>query len=273
MASAFVAGLLGAAVRTLPASALAQLQATGFTVAPDFLKPAEVELIRSDMAALRAEGRFSAAGVGEASTNRLDGSVRQCEQCFLFPRVKHCGGGDQAGRTLLYETLDSLRDALQQATGQPLDPLLTEGLYARYPHGGFYRRHIDSMPGTPQELRSFSYLLYANPSWTEADGGLLRLHSDGGAETAPAGAPPSFTDVAPRAGTLVVFRSDFPHEVLDTAAERLAVAGWFNAPPQGSAGRRKLIAGLAGALAVGGAAKLALGGAGRQNALVGTGGG
>jgi hypothetical protein len=244
---------------TLSARALAQLSATGFMVAPNFMKPAEVDLIRSDMAALRSEDRFRPAGVGEASTNRLDGSVRQCEQCFLFPRAKHSGGGDQAGRTLLYEALDSLRGGLQQATGEPLDPLLTEGLYARYPHGGFYRRHIDSMPGTPQELRRYSFLLYANSEWTEADGGLLRVHRDGGAEVAPAGAPPSFTDVAPRAGTLVVFRSDMPHEVLDTAAERLAVAGWFNAPPQGSARRRKLIAGLAGALTVGGVAKLALG--------------
>jgi len=255
-----LAALSCAALRPLPASSLAALRTNGWAATPDFLQPAEVERLRDDIAALRREGRFGAAGVGADSTNRLDGSVRQCEQCFLFPQLKHSGGGDQAGRALLYDTLDGLRETLQQSTGEALEGLLTEGLYACYPNGGFYRRHVDSVPGTPQEIRRYSYLLYANTDWTKADGGMLRLHTDGGGEAAPAGAAPSFVDVAPRAGTLVVFRSDLPHEVLDTAAERLAVAGWFNAPPHGSTERRKLIAGLAAAVVLGGAANLARGG-------------
>ena len=244
----------------LPSGAGSELLRLGFTVAPNFFSPAHVQLLRRDILQLKKEGRFSAAGVGEAEKKRLDGSVRRCEQCFLFPRVKHGGGGDQAARTLLYDALDTLRGELERESGQTLDPLLTEGLYAYYPNGGFYRRHTDSVAGTVQELRRFSYLIYANTDWSEEDGGMLRIHTDGGGEVAPAGAEPSFTDVAPRAGTLVVFRSDLPHEVLDTTAERFAVAGWFNAPPQGSEGRRQLIAALAGTLVVGGTAKLALGG-------------
>lgn len=185
--------------------------------------------------------------------------VRRCEQCFLFPRLKHGAGGDQTGRGMLYGLLDRLQQDLQKETGTALDGLLTEGLYAAYPSGGYYRRHVDSVAGTPQEIRKYSYLIYCNEDWQPSDGGCLRIHTDGGGETAPAGATPSFVDVEPRAGTLVVFRSEVPHEVLDTSAARLAVAGWFNAPPEGSSARRTLIAALGGALVVGGGIKTVLG--------------
>ena len=161
---------------------------------------------------------------------------------------------------MLYETIDELQGHLTAVTGEKLDSLLTEGLYAAYPQGGFYRRHIDSYANTPQALRRFSYLLYCNEDWQESDGGCLRIHTDGGGEVAPPNAPPSYVDVQPKAGTLALFRSDVPHEVLDTSAPRLAVAGWFNAPPEGSNERRTLIAALAGALVVGNGVKALLGG-------------
>ena len=119
---------------------------------------------------------------------------------------------------------------------------------------------VDTAANTPQALRKFSYLIYCNEDWSEADGGCLRIHTDGGGVMPPAGAAPSYVDVAPKAGTLVVFRSDVPHEVLDTSASRLAVAGWFNAPPEGSSGRRKLIGLLAGSLVVGNGVKTLLAG-------------
>ena len=131
----------------------------GFAVVPNYLKPAEVELLKQDVAMLRSEGRFSVAGVGEAGTNRVADEVRRCEQCFLYPRLKHGGGGHQEARSQLYATLDSLRCSVTAASGVELDGLLTEGLFAAYPEGGYYRRHIDSMPGTPQEIRKFSFLL------------------------------------------------------------------------------------------------------------------
>jgi predicted 2-oxoglutarate/Fe(II)-dependent dioxygenase YbiX len=130
------------------------------------------------------------------------------------------------------------------------------------PNGGYYRRHVDSYANTPQALRKFSFLLYCNEEWTQADGGCLRIHTDGGGEMAPSGTPPSYVDVEPTAGTLVLFRSDVPHEVLDTSASRLAMVGWFNSPPEGSNERRTLIAALAGALLVGSGVKTILGGGG-----------
>ena len=45
----------------------------------------------------------------------------------------------------------------------------------RYPNGGYYRRHVDALPGTPQALRKFSYLLYLNEGWQASHGGCLRI--------------------------------------------------------------------------------------------------
>jgi len=264
--AAVAAPARGAVTPRLPAAAISQLRTSSYAVVEGYLNPAQVQLIKNDVDALRTEGRFKVAGVGDAADNRLDDDVRRCEQCFLYPTMKHGGGGHAEGRTLLYEVLDGVRDSLQVGTSTQLDSLLTEGLYAAYPQGGFYRRHVDAFPGTPQEIRAFSYLLYFNEGWTAADGGQLRLHTDGGGEQRPPNARPSYVDVEPKAGTLAIFRSDLPHEVLDTAAPRLAVAGWFNTPPQGSSARRGLIAALGGALVVGGAVK-AVGG------LLGSGGG
>tara|TARA_B110001452_G_scaffold259081_1_gene255010 strand:+ start:1683 stop:2603 length:921 start_codon:yes stop_codon:yes gene_type:complete len=250
----------GTAAPALPRDAFSELKSRGFAVVPGFVPEGSVDAILNDMSKLRTEGRFSKAGVGESSTNRLDDLVRECEQCFLFPKYKHQGGGDSDGRSTLYGMLDSVREQLSAGCGVALDPLLTEGLYARYPHGGFYRRHIDAVQGTASDQRQWSYLLYLNKDWAATDGGCLRIHTDGGGEVAPAGAAPSYVDVEPRAGTLVLFRSTIAHEVLDTAAQRMAVAGWFNTPVEGSSTRRTLIAGLAGALLVGSGVKSLLGG-------------
>ena len=254
----FLGSASSASAMALPSSALTALSTRGFAVLPDWLPPTGVIAVKRDVVALRREGRFAAAGVGDAKTNRMDESVRSCEQCFLFPQLTHSYGGDQAGRALLYGSLSGLASDLQQSTGTPLDGLLTEGLFAYYPDGGFYKRHIDSVLGTASEIREFSYLLYLNEGWEPGDGGELRIHTDGGTELAPPAAAPSYVDVPPRAGTLVLFESTLPHEVLETNCERLAVAGWFNRPVAGSTERRTLITTLAGALVVGGVAKLAL---------------
>ena len=222
----------------------------GFAVVPDFLSPDDVRLLKEDFNALKAEGAFKVAGVGDSSTNRVADEVRKCEQSFLFPRVKYGAGGHPGARSFLYDTIDGLRDACTRGTGEPLDAILTEGLYAAYPNGGYYRRHVDSYANTPQALRKFSFLLYCNEGWEESDGGCLRIHTDGGGEVAPIGVEPSYVDVQPKAGTLVLFRSDVPHEVLNTAAQRLAVVGWLNAPPEGQSERRGLIMKLGAAFVV-----------------------
>jgi len=241
-------------VPKLGAAALAQLQREGYLVVENFAPGAVVEHFNHDIDELRADKRFAVAGVGEAATNRVDNTVRECEQCFVYPRGKQSRDLQQ-----LYAWIEGLREELHAGGGTPIDALFTEGLLAYYPNGGYYRRHVDAAPGTTSALRAWSFLIYLNRDWSEADGGKLRIFTDGGGEEAPAGVTPSFFDVSPRAGTLVVFDSTrVPHEVLETSSPRRAVVGWFSRPPEGSGGRRKLISALAAAVGVTAAVKFGL---------------
>lgn len=131
--------LLTAALAPPPSATLQRLRAggPGYAVVENFLSPAHVSMLKEDVSMLHTEARFAVAGVGEASTNRVANDVRRCEQCFLFPKIKHGSGGHEGARTFLYGVIDGLRDSLQRETGEALDGLLTEGLYAAYPQGGF----------------------------------------------------------------------------------------------------------------------------------------
>lgn len=146
--------------------------------------------------------------------------------------------GDNA-REDLYRIIDELRFTLsgnvaleRETLGAPaLDTSLSELLYAYYPNGGFYRRHVDAVPQSASILRAYSLLIYLNSDWVDGDGGNLRIHLDSGGDERPAGEAENYVDVKPEGGTLVLFRSDMvPHEVLDTVKERLAVVGWYNKP-------------------------------------------
>ena len=114
-----------------------QLRSNGFAVVPNFLSPAEVTALKEDVTTLKAEGRFKVAGVGEANTNRVADDVRRCEQCFLYPRVKHGSGGHAGARTMLYDVFEGIRDELASGSGEPLDGLLTEGLMNSAPFALF----------------------------------------------------------------------------------------------------------------------------------------
>ena len=106
---------------SLPSSFTSLASAGGFAVVPNFLSDSDVAALKRDVATLKAEGRFAVAGVGDASTKRVSDDIRRCEQCFLFPRLKHGTGGDQSARKMLYSVLAGLQSSLEAATGQPLE--------------------------------------------------------------------------------------------------------------------------------------------------------
>ena len=95
--------------------------------------------------------------------------------------------------------------------------MLQELKYACYPTGGHYRRHLDAFNNGERE-RLYSFILYLNRNWQPSVGGKLRVHEDDG----------THFDIAPTAGTLVVFRSpSVAHEVLHTSSKRMAIVGWL----------------------------------------------
>ena len=145
-------GIGRSATPILSADCVGRLRSDGWVVVDDFCSPATVRSLVAEFGALQAAGRFSVAGVGEAgSTKRIDNSVRRCEQCFVFPKGRQPGFDLNA----LYNTVDGLQAALHDSAGKPLDGLLTEGLFASYPNGGYYRRHVDAATGTTSALRAW----------------------------------------------------------------------------------------------------------------------
>jgi len=194
-------------------------------IVENFLPADLQEALRKDVQSLRKNSKFNIAKIGQDSTNTLNTNIRVAETCFLGPNK--LSDQPDAYRSQLYTILDQLRQDLPQ----PLDPNLSEFLYAYYPKGGFYRRHRDAIPGSASTLRKFSLLLYLNKDWNEEDGGRLRVHMDSGGDFLPQGEKPNFRDIDPLGGTLVLFESDkFPHEVLDSQKERMAIIGWYNRP-------------------------------------------
>jgi SM-20-related protein len=85
-----------------------------------------------------------------------------------------------------------------------------------YPGGGArYARHRDALPGGHN--RVLTAILYLNPDWQPADGGMLRTWS-----------PAGVVDFAPVGGHLALFLSErLMHEVLPAHGQRLAVTAWY----------------------------------------------
>jgi SM-20-related protein len=221
-------GLLDLRAARLSPAQLQQLQEQKYVIVPNFLAPAFAEAIRRDIQSLRSAWQFRQAKIGQDATNTLNTEIRVAETCFIGPDKREFNRQHPyAAREELYTVLDAVRQSLMDATQVPLDEALSELLYAYYPNGGYYRRHVDAMPGSASFLRQYSLLLYVNDeTWdVETDGGSLRLYLNTEEEHS------STLDVPPTSGTLVVFQSNaIPHEVLDTTRERCVVVGWYNRP-------------------------------------------
>ena len=93
-----------------------------------------------------------------------------------------------------------------------------ESHFSHYQSGDFYRKHLDAFKG--EANRVLSLVTYLNRGWEPDQGGELLIYSpEDGTE---------LVKVTPMFATLVLFLSEeFSHEVLPTARNRYAVAGWF----------------------------------------------
>jgi hypothetical protein len=234
---------------------LQELDTKKFVVIPNFISSLpQLDALRHDVLELRnTHQKFNVAKIGQDATNTLNTQIRVAETCFIGPsktelELPYSTGNPAStnARKELYQILDQVRIDLCQSSSpkssrqRTLNPNLTELLYAYYPQGGYYRRHVDAVAKSASVLRSISLLLYLNDvNWNSNTdgsnennvGGQLRIHLDSGKDELPLGEQPNFIDIEPRGGTLVLMQSDaIPHEVLDTNRERMAVVGWYNRP-------------------------------------------
>lgn len=186
------------------------LAGPGWIVLENVMPAEQCAALAEEIRAGFAAGDFHRAGVGKSGELQVVSEVRGDHVHWL----EHASAAPLQRQWLGW--LDELSCGLNRALYLGLQEF--EGHAAIYPPGSFYKKHLDQFRGTSE--RSVTAILYLNPDWQPADGGQLRLYLDEACS--------EYRDIAPRAGTLVVFlAARFYHEVLTAHSERIAVTGWF----------------------------------------------
>jgi SM-20-related protein len=237
-------------VPTLSDNHLQTLDAQNWVVVPSFLPIEKVTQIHNDLERRFRRDDMDLAGVrstesaGEDNTgisgyDEIQEIELESRRAYTVWLDHGCIGS--ATELELLNIIDGLRIQLGLFNKIALDESRSEVLYAHYPVGGFYGKHIDAHhPGTARVgtiERYFSFILFLNQDeWQPENGGQLRIFKD----FSPTGPdidsswtevnpdPDTYTDVNPIPGSLVVFKSRaLPHEVLPTTVPRRAVVGWM----------------------------------------------
>lgn len=183
------------------------LASQGWSQQTDFLPAELVSALAAECRRRAGDGQLNPAGVGRGGTLEVREAIRGDHIRWLEP-------GESSACDRYLDTMDALRQAINQGLFIGLEDY--ECHFALYPPGAFYRRHLDRF--RDDDRRAVSAVIYLNQDWQPGDGGELRMFLD----------DQRVHDVAPTAGTLVVFLSgDVPHEVLAAGRERLSLTGWF----------------------------------------------
>lgn len=195
----------------LAPSDLAALGARGCFVREGFLGEGLARAVRRELAAALGS-RLRPAAMGRGAAHR-DPAERGDEIAWLEE--------DLPGPALaaLRRRFDALGQGLRRDARLGLSRC--EIQVAHYPGGGArYARHRDAFRDALGPRRRVTAIVYLNPDWSPADGGVLRLYPEDGPR-----------DVEPRLDRLVVFLSErLEHEVLPAHAPRWAVTAWFYDP-------------------------------------------
>jgi SM-20-related protein len=185
----------------------AALAADGWCVVDDWLPDAAWRALADACRRHAAAGALAPAAIGRGTARTHKPALRGDHTRWLRP-------ADPVD-ALALRALASLLAALNRELFLGLRR--AEAHYARYPKGAGYTRHRDRF--RDHDARVISVVLYLNESWTDTDGGALRIFAPDG------GAP---HDVLPIGGRLAVFRSaDVEHEVRPALRERLSIAAWL----------------------------------------------
>lgn len=186
-----------------------QMMEQGFGVLDNFLTRVETENLNSSLTMRYEEDTFRKAGISKGQ--EVVRSIRGDEIFWLEKAT-----ATEAEKRYLAQ-VEAFMLYVNRTCYLGLQSY--EMHYAVYPVGTFYKRHLDRFQS--DSGRKLSIICYLNDTWTEADGGQLRLHLKSGE-----------LDILPLAGRIVVFESDkIEHEVLTAHKERRSVTGWLKTTP------------------------------------------
>ena len=172
--------------------------------------------LQAQCAALHAAGVIDPDNATSCNPGSCGGFLRcgSCDDLARLPRL----GFESVQRAI--RLLRGMAHALhRRGYTQPKLAVPPQVLVSAYPPGAYYKQHADCY-GRSHNARQLTCLLYCNPTWDVAqDGGCLRLEAHNPQET---------VDVAPLAGTLVIFDSaKVFHSVQKSRRLRFAVTLWL----------------------------------------------
>ena len=183
-----------------------------YVVVDDFVDETYRKALLKEQVDLLNQGQFKKAAVGKGDQKQVRAEIRSDEVLWMDPTAL------SPLQVVFWEKIEELKQVLNRRCFLGLKSF--EGHFARYPIGSFYKRHLDQFHAVPHRI--VTVILYLNDSWTEADGGQLRMYfpQEDGSER--------IEDVLPVGGRLVVFLSEeIPHEVMPTQKERISITGWL----------------------------------------------
>lgn len=165
--------------------------------------------LRDRIAQLQSEDALRPAAVGAAGQKEVHTEIRSDFIRWWPDAPEH-----PAERAFL-EDVEALASYLNETCFTGIQRW--EFMYAVYPPGAHYERHVDDFKN--KNARKFSIVTYLNEAWQPGQGGELVLYDVAG--------KPSET-VDPLFGRTVIFSSpQVEHEVLPALADRRSVTGWL----------------------------------------------
>lgn len=189
-----------------------KIYSNSYVVVDDFVDETFRLALLKEQTDLLNKGQFTKAAIGKGDQKQVRAEIRSDEVLWMDPTAL------SPLQAIFWEKIAEVQQVLNRRCFLGLKSF--EGHFARYPIGSFYKRHLDQFHAVPHRI--VTVILYLNESWTEADGGQLRMYflQEDGSERVE--------DVLPVGGRLVVFLSEeIPHEVMPTQKERISISGWL----------------------------------------------
>lgn len=189
-----------------------KIYSNSYVVVDDFVDETFRLALLKEQTDLLNKGQFTKAAIGKGDQKQVRAEIRSDEVLWMDSTSL------SPLQAIFWEKIAEIQQVLNRRCFLGLKSF--EGHFARYPIGSFYKRHLDQFHAVPHRI--VTVILYLNESWTEADGGQLRMYfpQEDRSERVE--------DVLPIGGRLVVFLSEeIPHEVMPTQKERISITGWL----------------------------------------------
>jgi SM-20-related protein len=183
------------------------LNSQNYLAVANFLDQNKTEALRAELLSLEKIDAFKKAGIGRELQHHVDATKRGDFIHWI---------DQQAPSAALAIYLDKINALIGQLNRRFFLGIRDfECHFAIYPEQTFYEKHVDRHRTGSHRIVSFVF--YLNENWQHEDSGQLKIYQESG----------STELIEPIAGTLALFFSDLPHEVLKTNKRRLSITGWM----------------------------------------------